>query len=368
MDKNLIKILSEMVSIKSIFPQEEEMVNYVEKILKEYGFKTKRQRVSQGRYSLFASRGSGKKALMFYGHLDTVKPDKDWTGNPFKLSMQGNLAKGLGAYDMKGGIAAFLNAVSKVDNEHFIKIFLAVDEENISEGAWVAVKKEKSFFHDVELVISAEPGLGNGLNTIANSRVGRVIYEAVFKGKAQHIINHDAAIDAIEQMGIFINSFYKKRDKIFKSKETFAQVRKVYGESLGMSVCGECSLEIEVLLDFPDTINSVNKILKNISNSKTTEIKLKKRNTPYLEAYAFKEIPYILLIKKIIKEQLGKDLKLYKKVSVGDDNVLASLKIPVITWGPEGKNAHKANEAVDIQSMQALSEMYIKLLNTVGTE
>lgn len=63
----------------------------------------------------------------------------------------------------------------------------------------------------------------------------------------------------------------------------------------------------------------------------------------------------------ILLETLNKEMQLYERSSVGDDNVLASLGIPVITWGPDGGNAHRAGEWVDLDSLQLLQEMYQKL-------
>ena len=55
-------------------------------------------------------------------------------------------------------------------------------------------------------------------------------------------------------------------------------------------------------------------------------------------------------------------MKKVARSSVGDDNVLATLRIPVITWGPSGGNAHSANEYVSEKSLDTFVNMYSDLL------
>ena len=55
-------------------------------------------------------------------------------------------------------------------------------------------------------------------------------------------------------------------------------------------------------------------------------------------------------------------MNLYTRMSVGDDNALATLGIPVITWGPDGGNAHAPNEYVTKTSLEKLSKMFYEFL------
>lgn len=126
--------LGKMVSIKSIFPNEKKFAMYMAELLKKNGFKVSAQKFGVRRYNIFAERGKGKSAFLFYGHLDTVPIYGKWETNPLKLTKKGDKYYGLGSSDMKGGIAAALEA-TKLCKKRRIKILLCSDEENISEGA-----------------------------------------------------------------------------------------------------------------------------------------------------------------------------------------------------------------------------------------
>lgn len=359
MQNKIIDLLGKLIKIQSNYPNEKKVFTFLKSELKKCGFKISTQKISKDRYNIFAEKGKAKKSILFYGHIDTVsiKDVDKWKTDPFKPTIKGGNLYGLGSSDMKGGIASIISATS--DTNAYVKLFLAVDEENISEGAWKAVKENKEFFKDVEIVISSEPSFGLGMNSVTVGRTGRCIYEINFVGKSEHIIKYKKAVDAIEKLCAFGNSLYEKRDILFKSSDTVAQLRLVSAESNGMSVCGESKAEIEVILGDSDSINSVKKQLQTLTDDK---VEIKKRKTPYLEGYSFEHFPYENQISKIIKDKTGKKMILCRRKSVGDDNVLATLKIPVITWGTEGGNEHTANEFVKISSLVKLTEMYKDLL------
>ena len=362
MKKQIIDLLTKLTKISSIYPSEKKISIFLQSELKARGFKVTKQKVSDGRYNIFAEKGKGTRSVLFYGHMDTVSvhDSKKWKTDPFTLKINGDNAYGLGSSDMKSGMSAFIEAATNTNA--LVKIFLAVDEENISEGAWLAVNENRDFFKDVKLIISAEPSFGLGINGITTARTGRCIYHIKFVGKTEHIIKYKEAVDAIEKLCDFGNKLYSSRNKLFKSKDTIAQLRLVKAESNGMSVCGEAQAEVEVILGSTDSIESVRKQLQTLAKDK---IIVKSRKTPYLEGYTFKTFPYEEIISKIIKNNTGKEMKLHARKSVGDDNVLATLKVPVITWGTEGGNEHTANEYVNIRSLVILTKMYKELLESI---
>lgn len=357
-----IDLLNELIQVPS-FVHEEKMGEVITKILKEQNYGVTSQEVEPHRYNIFATKNPLKKnkSILFYAHLDTVAPQGDWE-NPLIPHAEDEKITGVGSYDMKSGIVAILEAAKNTDA--YIKIFFAVDEEKESLGAWDALKNNKDFFNDVELVVSAEPNFGLGLYSITNGRTGRSIYKIECQGKSSHIAKYKEGIDAIKLLGTFINSFYLQRDHLFNSKNTIAQIRKIEGESNGMTVCSNASAEIEVLLGAGDTSSSVIDVLQRLSDSLQVEgkVSLIKRRTPYLEPYYFEDFAYKKEIGDIIKKHLHKDMYLCQRSSVGDDNVIATLGIPVITWGPDGGNAHSSYEWVDTKSMTTLALMFHDLL------
>ena len=141
------KILENLVGINSVFPQEKKVGDYLYSSLKDLGFDVIKQKVMVQRYNILAQKGQGKNALLIFGHLDTVSiTDKTkWKTDPFVLTTNGDRLYGLGAWDMKGGIASILTAVKDFEpNNYKLKLAFVVDEENYSLGMGVYFRSQFS--------------------------------------------------------------------------------------------------------------------------------------------------------------------------------------------------------------------------------
>ena len=103
------KILKDLVKFNTINDKENKaIIDYIENYLKKLGFKTEYKTKD-----LVMSIGENAK-LGFMGHTDTVEYIEEFK-NPFELTIKNGYLYGLGACDMKGGIAAMLEAVSETD-------------------------------------------------------------------------------------------------------------------------------------------------------------------------------------------------------------------------------------------------------------
>lgn len=351
-----------LVRIASYEKNEAEIAGVLAKQLNANGFTVQIADVVPGRQNVFAIKNAeaSDKSILFYGHMDTVSPVAGWQ-NPLKPRIEGNRLIGLGAYDMKGGLAAFLEATK--NTSAYVKIFLACDEELDSLGAWYAMENNRDFFTDVELVISAEPNFGHGLHGITNGRTGRCLYKVVAEGKAAHIARQNEGVDAIALLSTYLSILYSRRSEL---SDSYLQAYKVVGASVGMSVCARAEAEIEALVGLQSSKDKVLQFLQMLAAEARVAVEFRPRATPYLDSYYFPEFPHQQELSEVIISSTGKAMKLVQRQSVGDDNVLATLGLPVITWGPDGGGAHEANEWVDIESVKKLSVMYAQFLQKIA--
>ncbi len=132
------EILSDLVAFNTIADKENtEIMKYVGDFFKNLGFSTgTKTNPETGRQILTASYGKDP-AIGFLGHTDTVDIADGWETDPFKLTEKDGELFGLGACDMKGGIAAFMQAVSETDLgslKRGICIYCTYDEEVMFNG------------------------------------------------------------------------------------------------------------------------------------------------------------------------------------------------------------------------------------------
>ena len=238
------KILKDLVKFNTIKDkQNKEIINYIEKILLEKGLKTEHK----GKY-LIMSTGANPK-LGFLGHTDTVEYIDGWETNPFELTQKGNKLYGLGVADMKGGIAAMIEAVIQTDLSKLkngIKLYFTYDEEIGFGGIYDIVKTNEKF---PDTMIFGEPTN----NEILVGSKGLIEFEIKFKGIKAHSSNpakgKSANMNAVKflyELDEFYNENIKKDlNENYEVPYTTMNVGLINGGSAKNSVSANCDITID---------------------------------------------------------------------------------------------------------------------------
>jgi len=103
-----VKILKKLVSFNTAEDLENnEAIVWIENYLIEKGFSVSRVFDKNTKKANLVAQIGKKPILAFSGHLDTVKATQGWDSNPLKLTIENNIAYGLGVCDMKGRNSCF---------------------------------------------------------------------------------------------------------------------------------------------------------------------------------------------------------------------------------------------------------------------
>ena len=238
------KILKDLVKFNTIKDKEnKEIINYIENYLSNLGFKTEYKSKN-----LVMKFGDNPK-LGFLGHTDTVEYIEEFK-NPFKLTEKSEYLYGLGACDMKGGIAGMLDAVSKIDlkkMKYGMKLYFTYDEEIGFGGIYELIKNKEKF---PEYMIFGEPTN----NELLIGEKGLLEYKIKFNGVKVHSSNPEKGVSANLNAVKFIyelNEFYNnniKNDKEFAYEipYTTMNVGIIKGGSATNSIPANC----EICMDF----------------------------------------------------------------------------------------------------------------------
>ncbi len=248
---NSQQILEKLIKFNTVNDKDNQaIIKYIADLLKPAGFKIQivKDKKTQ-KANLLAKFNQKKPILTFSGHTDTVPATKDWAYDPFKLTQKGNKLYGLGASDMKGGIAAFLQAALKQNLKNFKKGLNLV----FTFGEEVAIEGVQSFLKKVKLktqhVILAED---TGLIPVIASK-GAYAVKIEFEGKAAHGAEINKGINAILIVQEFINQlekYFKKLQKhqtnqVFELSFATINIAKVLGGDLINRIPAYCCLEFE---------------------------------------------------------------------------------------------------------------------------
>src|SRR3989338_8082876 len=196
-----LDLLSQLVRINSIFPFEQKISTFVENYLRKLGFRIQIITTGKNRNNIVATYGKAHGYLAFYAHLDTVPLSCGYITDPYKLTIKGDKAYGLGAGDVKGGMTAILQTARyAVKNKLPIKLIITVDEENISQGAHDVI--DADVLKNVTCIISSESGQIKNLTqmyTVVYGRLGRALFDIYVKGKIAHATEEHKGVNAIAE-------------------------------------------------------------------------------------------------------------------------------------------------------------------------
>ena len=333
------KLLKDLVKFNTIKDKENnEIVKYIENYLKKKGFKTEYKTKN-----LVMSIGENPK-LGFLGHTDTVEYIENFK-NPFELTLKNGYLYGLGACDMKGGIAAMLDAVSQIDFNKLkngMKLYFTYDEELNFAGVNELVNNNENF---PPFMIFGEPTN----NEIFTGHKGLIEYEIYFNGIKAHSSNPSKGISANMNMVKFLNEldiFYNENIKIDKENQyeipyTTMNVGTVNGGSAKNSVPAYCEISIDFRIANKKHIKLITNKVEELAKKYRAEFNIIELIEPFFDKISF----------------LGETKTTNFMTEASKIN--GSKRI-ILGTGPV--TAHEVNEHISTNSYNELINQYTKLI------
>jgi acetylornithine deacetylase/succinyl-diaminopimelate desuccinylase family protein len=199
-NERLEALLREIVMIPSENPpgNERAVSDRLAEYLASHGLDVELQTVAEGRQNVVGRlRGDGPRKLVFNGHLDVVPAAGDWTSPPYSGRTSGRRLYGRGAADMKGGVAAMIEAAISLREsgrrlQGTLEVQGVVDEEVAQLGTRSLV--QAGLVADYAVV--CEP---TGLRPCVASK-GSYYYEVVTRGRSVHASRPELGVNAITHM------------------------------------------------------------------------------------------------------------------------------------------------------------------------
>ncbi len=210
----LASILSDLIRIDTSVPPGKnytKMVEYIEPLLEDAGFKCERVVVPEKRWkkipldlegprvNLVGKLENGKTPLSIYAHMDVVPAGTGWTVPPFEGIIKDGKVYGRGAVDMKGSIPPVIVALEILKDfgtkpDFDIRFCLCTDEE-IGMDPGAAYLAEKGYF--VPPILHLEGGGQGPVMIAANSGVLHAVIKVV--GREAHSGLSFTGINALEE-------------------------------------------------------------------------------------------------------------------------------------------------------------------------
>lgn len=379
MDK-IIKRWHDMIRINSVNGHEVNLADYIAKELRAMNLEPHysyfpEDRQEKVRPSIYTTLESGRpgKTLMLIGHIDTVSVASGWNTDPFTPTEVGEKTFGLGAMDMKGGLAAILETLEyySAHQEAFTGSILACfvsDEEVLSKGTYQLVEEGIT----ADMAIMAECRYDN----VAIGFRGRYSIEVCVHGKAAHASHYPAvgenALISGGKLAAAIEALPTMTHHNLKHG-TWC-VRYIEGGNKGTLVVPElCEIFVDRYVVPGETYEMCEQQIldaaKVLGLEGKVDVRLKPRPSPYMQSFALEPDDHLVVtLQEQFKSVTGRDLPFEYDPSVCDSNILAvSLGIPTVTFGPSGGGMHAANEYGCAYQVRDCAEIYRRTVKALLT-
>jgi len=370
-EKEVINICRELVRIKSFNPPGDELsiAEFITHILKKVGLEVELIRHSQTRASVLARLKGNRKgsAVLYNGHLDTVPIGVEkWIYDPFSGKISNGNIWGLGASDMKGGLAAMIVSIKRLaEINPKLKgdlIFAATaSEETDSLGAIEIASRLKS--DSIQVVVLSEPSN----NEMVIAEKGALWLEITTRGKTAHGSMPECGQNAIMSMVKLINELMKIKIPFIKHPllgNFTLSINTILGGVKTNVVPDRCVITIDMRTlpgqNHKVIFKKVNELIKEIKQRLSdfkASIKIINNRTP-LET-SLRE-PVVKKFTEILfeingKRPIPKGVNYYTDATV----FIPFLKVPMIIFGPGNPQlAHQPNEHIEISKLIEASKIY----------
>ncbi len=319
--------------------------------------------------NLLATRGSDAGPhFAFAGHLDVVPPGAGWASDPFEPVVRGDLLHGRGAVDMKGSIAAFVAAAARVpDHSGRLTLIITGDEEGPATYGTVAlIERMQARGLIPDLCLVGEPTSSQRLgDTIKIGRRGSVNIWIEVAGTQGHVAYPHLADNPVRPLVAILSEIGAIRldDGTDWFQPSNIEVTTIdVGNPATNVIPAKASARLSIR--FNDLQNG-SALVERIT-ALATAITARATVIAKISGEAFLTLPgdFSTLIADAVREVTGTDPELSTSGGTSDARYLVKL-CPTVEFGLCNATMHKLDEAVALDDLTALTEIYARILSRV---
>ncbi|WP_076071144.1 succinyl-diaminopimelate desuccinylase [Sphingomonas montana] len=312
--------------------------------------------------NLFATRGTGRPHFAFAGHTDVVPAGPD----AFVPTVRGDMLHGRGAVDMKGAIAAFVAAASRVpDHRGTVSLIVTGDEEGPATHGTVALMDwmaPRGIRPDLCLV--GEPTSDARLgDTIKIGRRGSVNMWITVAGTQGHVAYPHFADNPIPRLTAILTAVHglvldAGTDWFQPSNLEVTDI--AVGNPAANVIPAQATARLNIRFNDLHRGDALVARVRDIVHAHGGTL------TAKVSGEAFLTEPGALsdTVAAAIRTVAGIDPVLSTGGGTSDARFLSRL-CPVVEFGLVNATMHKQDEAVAIPDLLALTEIYAEILRTV---
>ena len=369
-----LELTDAMVRINSVAPNEGELADFVGDQIRTLGVEPAWQEVAPGRHNVHCALrvGPGESFITLTGHLDTVAPASGWTSDPLAPTERDGRLYGLGALDMKSGLAcamaAFARLLSNADHHPQlgrIGFAATVDEEGFGTGARALLGTELG---ESTLILLPEPFSGaTGDDPVPIAMPGKILYRIVVQGRSTHaLINPAQGINAVDDAARIVTALERlphgHHPLLGRASHSTLKIEGGYRE-YAVVVPERCEVIVTRMLVPGETRDeAVAQLEEIIADLRLQSIVTVETPPPSYQPFQLDaDGPAVRAFRSAYSRIHGRPPVLAGLMGIADNNIyVAEGGIPTIAHGPSGKGLHEADEFVEVASLAPCVDVLVE--------
>jgi len=374
-----IALTTALVRCPSVTPKDEGALGILETELQKLGFKCTRLPFSaEGTAdvdNLYARLGDASPNFCFAGHTDVVPVGAvgDWSVDPFKAEVKDGNLIGRGAVDMKGAIAAFIAATSRLISESgtptgSISLLITGDEEGPSiNGTRKMLGWLKKNGETIDHCLVGEPTnretlgdmikIGRRASLSAWIEVGGVEGHVAYPERAKNPL--PALTEILKRLNA--REFSDATDTFQPSNLEITDIE--VGNSAVNVIPAKATGRINIRFNDQQSSDDLRKWITETAEKTAEELDrtVSVRFAGQGDAFYFEPGEFAEMIAASAQDVTGRRPEFSTSGGTSDARFIKDV-CPVAEFGLVGQTMHKIDERVALAELEALTQIYEKVL------
>ncbi len=373
-----VDLTRQLIQCPSVTPLDAGALDVVEDHLAALGFVCTRYPFGEGEDrvdNLYARFGDQAPNFCYAGHTDVVPPGDltRWSAEPFAASIRDGQLWGRGAADMKGSIAAFIAAVTRLIQSGWgpggsISFLITGDEEGPAiNGTDKLLQAITETGEVIDHCLVGEPTNPDQLgDMIKNGRRGSLNAKVTVSGVQGHVAYPHRASNPIPPLVTFLSHLQERH---LDGGNDFFQPSNLEVTSIDVANPAHNVIPETARAQFNIRFNTehrgdelkawIEKEAAAVEAAHECRIELDLRVTG--EAFLTEPSAFTTLVQDSVELVTGRRPDLSTSGGTSDARYITHYA-PVVEFGLVGATIHQIDERVDVADIETLTEIYTQIL------
>jgi succinyl-diaminopimelate desuccinylase len=368
-----VALAAQLIRCPSVTPASGEVFDILQAALEPLGFEIHRWVLGEPpdgpTENMVAIRGSGGPHFGFAGHLDVVPAGDGWSVDPYAAAVVDGALIGRGANDMKSAIAAYLAALSRVEQTHgTLSLLITGDEEGYATYGtpriidWLNERRIRP-----DMILIGEPTSVDRLgDTVKIGRRGSVNMWIEVPGVQGHVAYPHRATNPIPDLARIVAALeavhlddgtdaFPPSNLEFTGIDTPTHASNV--------IPGSATAQLNIRFNDLQRGADLVRMVEEIAEREAPGAKVTARISG--EAFLTPAGPLYDVVVAAIEQETGAAPELSTSGGTSDGRFLIQL-CPVVDFGLPNATMHKLDEAAAVDDIHALSRIYERIIRQVS--